>query len=107
MQRTIGDEYFSDDDPTLSDSNYDRDKVVVLNSYRRTKYEIEEKGCEEKNQKELEKQIKLELEQEKNNRELEHDIEECYEELINYCKENALNLLDKCSFKNFYFFIKN
>jgi len=88
------DDYFSDDDQELHDSNYEESKFVVIHSQKKSdvklNYEIEDKSQIEVSKKELE------LEDKKYNDEIEiiNSIESCYLEMKRYCEENNLILSD-------------
>lgn len=99
MQKT--DDYFSDEDPELRESNYDENKFVVLNG---TKMNYNFESVDNKlSDKEIDKQDAI------YNKELilNDSIEKCFIEFKNYCEENNLFMFDKCNYRKFYNFIRN
>jgi len=98
MQKT--EEYFSDEDPELRESNYDETKFVVLNN---TKMNYNFESVDDKlSDKEIDKIDAI------YNKELliNESIEKCFIDMKNYCEENRLFMFDKCNYKQFYTFIR-
>jgi hypothetical protein len=96
-----GEDYFSDDDEDLRESNYDDNKVVIMNS-KRLKYNVKDREDEYLTQKEIDEENKI------YNKELlfERSIENCYNDMKSFSEDNSIELLDKCSYHDFYNFIK-
>ena len=96
LKNKFQEEYFSDDDLDLYESNYDEEKFVYLNS-NNIKYKVID-------EKEF---INDEIIDKESEEDLNESILECFIEINRYIEDNHLCLLEKCNLQKFNNFIKN
>jgi hypothetical protein len=94
MHKEKEDEYFSDEDAELYSSNHDKNKFVILSS-NKLNY-----GILDTNEVDDSKELNFLAKQEQK-MQREQELEDCFIEMNDYCRENSLQLFDKSKFLSF------